>query len=161
MNKFKTAIFISLFVVVLDQLTKWIIRSSVHLHENIPLLPFFDITHLRNTGAAFGILKGLPESMRIPLFAIVLVVAIVVISLFLKKIADNDKVLIVSLALILGGAIGNSIDRFRLGYVTDFLSFHWFGNPNYQWPPFNVADSAITIGVILIIFDAFLLKRGR
>lgn len=161
MKKFKTAIFISLFVVVLDQLTKWIIRSNLHLHENVPLFSFFDITHVRNTGAAFGILRGLPEYMRIPLFAIVIVVAIVVILLFLKKIADTDRVLIVSLSLILGGAIGNSIDRFRLGYVTDFLSFHWFGNPNYHWPPFNVADSAITIGVILIVFDAFFMKRGR
>lgn len=161
MNKYKVAVVIALFVIVLDQLTKWFIRSSVPLYKKIQILPFFDITHLRNTGAAFGILRDLPDSLRFPLFAIVFIVAIVVIFIFLKKTANEDKLLIVSLSLILGGAIGNSIDRFRFGYVTDFLGFHWFGNPNYQWPPFNVADSAITIGVILILFDTFFLKRGK
>jgi len=161
MNKYKIAVVIALLVIVLDQVSKWMIRSSLPLYKRIEILPFFDITHLRNTGAAFGILRDLPDSLRFALFTVVLIIAIVVIFIFLKKTANEDKLLIVSLSLILGGAIANSIDRFRLGYVTDFLGFHWFGNLNYQWPPFNVADSAITIGVILIIFDSFFLKRGK
>lgn len=161
MNKYKIAVVIALLVIVLDQVSKWMIRSSLPLYKRIEILPFFDITHLRNTGAAFGILRDLPDSLRFTLFTVVLIIAIVVIFIFLKKTANEDKLLIVSLSLILGGAIANSIDRFRLGYVTDFLGFHWFGNLNYQWPPFNVADSAITIGVILILFDSFFLKRGK
>ena len=161
MNKYKLAISVSLAIIVVDQITKWVIRTNLPLYTRINVLPFFDITHLRNTGAAFGILRDLPENLRFPLFVIVLIVAIFAIFLFLKKLTANDRLLIVSLALILGGAIGNSIDRFRFGYVTDFLGFHWFGNLQYQWPPFNVADSAITIGVILILFDTFFLRRGE
>ena len=161
MNKYKLAVSVSLTIIVVDQITKWVIRTNLPLYTRINVLPFFDITHLRNTGAAFGILRDLPENLRFPLFVIVLIVAIFAIFLFLKKLTANDRLLIVSLALILGGAIGNSIDRFRFGYVTDFLGFHWFGNLQYQWPPFNVADSAITIGVILILFDTFFLKRGK
>ena len=161
MNKYRLAASVSLAVIVVDQITKWVIRTELPLYNRINVLPFFDITHLRNTGAAFGILRDLPESLRFLLFAIVLIIAILAIFIFLRKVAENDRVLVVSLGLILGGAIGNSIDRFRFGYVTDFLGFHWFGNLHYQWPPFNVADSAITIGVILILFDTFFLKRGK
>ena len=161
MNKYRLAASVSLAVIVVDQITKWIIRSELPLYTRINVLPFFDITHLRNTGAAFGILRDLPESLRFPLFVTVLIIAILAIFIFLKKVSENDRVLVVSLGLILGGAIGNSIDRFRFGYVTDFLGFHWFGNLQYQWPPFNVADSAITIGVILILFDTFFLKKGK
>ena len=161
MSKYRVAACVSIFIIVADQITKWIIRSNVALFEKIPLLPFLDITHLRNRGAAFGILNDLPETVRMPLFLFVLAVAIVVIFVFLKKVEPGDRVLILSLSLILGGAIGNSIDRFRLGYVTDFIDFHWFGDPKYHWPPFNVADSAITIGVILILFDTLFLKKGN
>ncbi len=161
MNKYRLALLVSLAVIVVDQITKWIIITNLPLYTRINVLPFFDITHLRNTGAAFGILRDLPETLRFPLFVIVLIIAIVAIFVFLRKVAESDRVLVVSLGLILGGAIGNSIDRFRFGYVTDFLGFHWFGNLHYQWPPFNVADSAITIGVILILFDTFFLKKGK
>jgi signal peptidase II len=161
MNKYRLAASVSIAVIVVDQITKWIIRTELPLYTRINVLPFFDITHLRNTGAAFGILRGLPEGLRFPLFAVVLILALLAIFIFLRKVSENDRVLIVSLGLILGGAIGNSIDRFRFGYVTDFLGFHWFGNLQYQWPPFNVADSAITIGVILILFDTFFLKKGK
>lgn len=161
MNKYKLAATVSLAVIVVDQITKWIIRTEIPLYTRINVLPFFDITHLRNTGAAFGILRGLPEALRFPLFALVLIIALLAILIFLRRVAENDRLLVISLGLVLGGAIGNSIDRFKFGYVTDFLGFHWFGNLQYQWPPFNVADSAITIGVILILFDTFFLKKGK
>jgi signal peptidase II len=161
MNKYRIAASVSIFIIVVDQITKWIIRANVALFERIPLLSFLDVTHLRNRGAAFGILNDLPEIFRMPLFVFVLAIAVVVICVFLRKVESGDRVLILSLSLILGGAIGNSIDRFRLGYVTDFIDFHWFGVPKYHWPPFNVADSAITIGVILILFDTLFLKKGN
>jgi signal peptidase II len=159
MNKYKTVVCVSLFVVVLDQITKVLIRSSFALHESVSVLPFLAITHLRNRGAAFGIMNDLPETIRMPLFVLILVVAFIAILTFVKKAEPRDRILITSLSLILGGAIGNSIDRFRLGYVTDFIDFHWFGDPKYHWPPFNVADAAITIGVILILLQALFLKK--
>ena len=161
MNKYNIAIGVSLFVIIADQITKIIIRSHLALFEKIPMLPFLDIVHLRNPGAAFGMLNDLPENMRTPLFAFILIVAFIAILFFLKKAENNDRILIFSLSLILGGAIGNSIDRFRFGYVTDFIDFHWFENPKYHWFPFNVADAAITIGVILILFEALFLKKGN
>ncbi len=159
MNKYKTVVCVSLFIIILDQITKALIRSSVALHESISLLPFLDITHLRNRGAAFGILNELPDTVRMPLFVLILVFAVVAIFAFLKRAESRDRIMVISLSLILGGAIGNSIDRFRLRYVTDFIDFHWFGNPKYHWPPFNVADAAITIGVILILLQALFSKK--
>ncbi len=160
-RKYRIAIIVSAIVIIIDQISKWLVVQNVPLFKTIPLLPFLDLTHVINRGAAFGIFSSMPESARMILFAFVLVAAVVVIYYFLKQTGDNDKLLVYSLSLVLGGAIGNSIDRFRLRYVTDFIGFHWFDNPNLHWPPFNIADSAITIGVILIIFDAVILKRGK
>ena len=161
MNRYRDASLVALIVVVLDQFSKWVVVKYVPLYDRIPLLPFLDVTHIINRGAAFGIFKDLHETIRMPLFAFVLVAAVVVIFIFLKKAGPGNKLLVFSLGLILGGAIGNSIDRFRLRYVTDFIDFHWFGNPALHWPPFNIADTAITLGVILILFDTFVLKRGE
>ena len=160
MNKYGLTVFIALSVIVVDQITKIIIRGSLPLFETIPVLPFLNIVHVRNPGAAFGVLNDLPENVRMPLFVLVLIVALLVIVTFLRK-ANGNKLQISSLSLILGGAIGNSIDRFRFGYVTDFIDFHWFGNPKYHWPAFNVADSAITIGVILILIEALILRGNK
>lgn len=161
MRKYITAAIIAALVVVIDQISKWLVVAYVPLYGKINLLPFLDVTHIRNPGAAFGIFRELPESFRLPLFIVVLIAAVVVIVYFLSKTGGSDKLLVVSLSLILGGAIGNSIDRFRLRYVTDFIDFHWFGDPALHWPPFNLSDSAITIGVVLILFDTFIIKRGR
>ena len=161
MHKYRTAAIITALVVVIDQISKWLVVTYVPLYGKINLLPFLDVTHIRNPGAAFGIFRDLPESLRLPLFILVLIAAVAVIVYFLSRTGNNDRLLVVSLSLILGGAIGNSIDRFRLRYVTDFIDFHWFGNPALHWPPFNLSDSAITIGVVLILLDTFILKRGR
>ncbi len=161
MNKYWIAFAVSSFVVAIDQLSKWLVRRDLPIYSKTELLPFLDLTHIRNTGAAFGILADLPESIRLPLFVLVLITAVIVILLFLKNTDSRHKTLILGLSLILGGAVGNSIDRFRLRYVTDFIDFHWFGNPALHWPPFNLADSAITIGVILILTDTFLLRREK
>lgn len=161
MERYRNASIVALVVVILDQVSKWIVVKYVPLYDRIQVLPFLDVTHIINRGAAFGIFRELPESVRLPLFALVLIAAVIVIFFFLKKAGPGNRLLVFSLGLILGGAIGNSIDRFRLRYVTDFIDFHWFGDPSLHWPPFNLADSAITIGVILILFDTFILKRGQ
>ncbi|MGH7850420.1 MAG: signal peptidase II [Thermodesulfobacteriota bacterium] len=161
MKTYRTAAIIAALVVIIDQVSKWLVVKHVPLYGKINALPFLDITHIRNPGAAFGIFREMPESLRLPLFIAVLAAAVVVIIYFLSKTGKQDGLLVFSLSLILGGAIGNSIDRFRLRYVTDFIDFHWFGNPALHWPPFNLSDSAITIGVVMILFDTFILKRGR
>lgn len=161
MNKIRTPLIVAAIIVILDQVSKWLVVKSIPLYDKVPFLPFLDITHIRNPGAAFGIFSDLPEQARLIFFAVVLITAVVVIFYFLKRTGPADGLLRFSLGLILGGAIGNSIDRFRLRYVTDFIDFHWFGDPALHWPPFNIADSAITIGVILILFDTFITKRGK
>ena len=161
MHKLRISVIIAAVVVVLDQISKWLVVKYVPLYDTIRLLPFLDVTHVRNPGAAFGIFRDLPDDVRLIFFAVVLITAVAVILYFLSRTGPQDKLLRFSLGLILGGAIGNSIDRFRLRYVTDFIDFHWFGNPALHWPPFNIADSAITIGVILILFDTFITKRGK
>ena len=161
MNKLRIPIIVAAIVVLLDQISKWLVVKYLPLYDTVRLLPFLDVTHVRNPGAAFGIFRDLPENARLILFAVVLITAVLVILYFLNKTGSQDKLLRFSLGLILGGAIGNSIDRFRLRYVTDFIDFHWFGDPALHWPPFNIADSAITIGVILILFDTFITKRGK
>jgi signal peptidase II len=161
MERYRTVTIVAAAVVILDQLSKWIVVKYVPFYDRIEVLPFLDVTHIINRGAAFGMFRDLPESVRLPLFALVLIAAVVVIFFFLKKAGPGDRLLVFSLGLIMGGAIGNSIDRFRLRYVTDFIDFHWFGDPALHWPPFNIADSAITVGVILILFDTFILKRGK
>ena len=161
MRKLRTPSTVAAIVIILDQLSKWLVVQYVSLYDKVPFLPFLDITHIRNPGAAFGIFSNLPDQARLILFAVVLITAVFVIIYFLRRTGPGDGLLRFSLGLILGGAIGNSIDRFKLRYVTDFIDFHWFGDPSLHWPPFNLADSAITIGVILILFDTFITKRGK
>lgn len=161
MNKYYLTLMVSSIVVISDQLTKYLVRSTIPLHSGTEVLPFFDITHLRNPGIAFGMLRDMPENLKIPFFIVVLIAALVVIFYMIKSTHNSDKSVIISLSLILGGAIGNSIDRFRLGYVTDFLHFHWFGHPDYSWPPFNVSDSCITVGAVMIVILSIFYSRGK
>jgi signal peptidase II len=149
----------------LDQLTKWWVTKAVEVGGEIAVIPgFFDIVHTRNAGAAFGMMAGADASFRIPFFYGIAAVAVVVIALLLWKMRDGERLLPVAFALIIGGIAGNIVDRLRFGAVTDFLSFHWkdataFSVPLY-WPSFNVADSAITVAMFLLIFAAFRKQEG-
>ncbi len=158
MNKYGIVFIVSSIVVVADQLTKYLVRSSIPLYQKIEILPFLGITHLRNKGVAFGMLRSIPDEVRMPFFVFIFCVAFAVVFYIIRKV-DNNRLLILALSLILGGAIGNSIDRFRLGYVTDFILLHWFGNPSYYWPPFNIADSCITVGAVLVFFISIFHKE--
>ena len=141
---------ISIALVFFDQLTKKIIQANLRLRDIIEVTPFLDIIHVHNTGAAFSFLHNAGGWQR---YFLVLVSSLVSIALpfYIKKNLHNP-LLAISLTLILGGAVGNLIDRIVLGYVIDFISIH-IGNIFY-WPAFNVADSAITIGAVLFIYDA-------
>ena len=142
---------VSLLVLVLDQVTKIYIDRTMALHSSIPVLEnFFSITYLRNKGAAFGFLAN--TTYRLPFFIIVSLVAACVIIVALHKLRADQKFAAVSFSLIFSGAIGNLIDRIRLGEVIDFIYVHWY---NHYWPAFNVADSAICVGVFLLAIDMF------
>lgn len=146
-GKIKLISSISLLIIVLDQLTKYIISKSLTLNQSIELLPFLKLTLIHNTGAAFGLFRGM-QWLSV-LFAL-LVTAIIIY--YLNKIPEKDKLLQTSIALILGGAIGNLIDRMLFGYVIDFIDMVF-------WPAFNIADSAISIGAVLLVISFLRTKK--
>lgn len=136
------------FIIIADQLTKFVIDRTMPLHHSIPVIDhLFSLTYIRNTGAAFGILAGSQEAFRLPVLIIFSLIAIGFIVVMLKRLPSTETGLITALAFILGGAVGNLIDRIAYGEVIDFLDFYWSG---YHWPAFNLADSFITVGVLII-----------
>jgi len=138
-------------VIVLDIWTKWLIVRRIDLHEAIPVIPdFFQLVHVRNTGAAFG-LGANASSKLVPILLNAGAIAVFcVVVVYALRTAVTDRLLQTGLHLILGGAIGNLLDRFRFGYVVDFLDVY-IGS--HHWPAFNVADSAICIGIALLFLD--------
>ncbi len=145
---------IALSVIVADQITKLWIMQSMRLHESIPVVPnLFSLTYIRNPGAAFGLLAGSSNAFRTVFFGVTSLFALALLSTILVRLPERDWVGQLSIAGILGGAIGNLIDRLRFGEVIDFLDVYL---ESYHWPAFNVADSAISVGVVcLIIHFAF------
>ncbi|MGE3498136.1 MAG: signal peptidase II [Candidatus Binatia bacterium] len=149
MSKGSFVLAVATGVVVLDQLTKWWVRRELPLHDAIPVIPgFFAITHAANPGGAFSLLAGLSSEYRVPFFLITSAVAIVALLYFLRQVASDQRWLLFALAGVLGGAVGNLIDRIALGTVTDFLLVYY---RSWSWPAFNVADSFITIGVLILV----------
>jgi signal peptidase II len=146
---------ISFAIVILDQLTKKIILAKMALRDVVEVTSFFDIVHLHNYGAAFSFLHNAGGWQRYFLSAISILVSIV-LPFYIKK-NQHDIFLAMGLTLVLGGAIGNLVDRLFLGYVVDFVSLHI--DSVFYWPAFNVADSAISLGVILLIYDALKKKN--
>jgi len=137
-------------IVAFDQLTKFIVDRSMPLHHSIPVIDnLFSLTYIRNTGAAFGFLAGSAAAFRLPFLIVFSLVAIGFVVAMLRRLPERETGLVTALAFILGGAIGNLIDRFAYGEVIDFLDFYWSG---YHWPAFNVADSFITMGVGITVF---------
>jgi signal peptidase II len=137
-------------ILVLDQLTKMIVDRTMSLHQSIPIIDgFFSLTYVRNTGAAFGIFAGSHEAFRLPFLILVSVIALGFVVVMLKRLRDEETGLITALSFIIGGAIGNLVDRVLYGEVIDFVDFYW---SNYHWPAFNVADSCITVGVLITLY---------
>lgn len=148
---------IAAIVVVADQATKWAIIQWVPLYGTVPINDFMNLTHQRNTGAAFSFLAGAGGWQRWFFVVLASIVSIVLIVWLWRIRKENQVVLSGGLTLVLGGAVGNLIDRAHLGYVTDFIQV-WFGS--WAFPSFNVADSAISVGAALLIIDALFLS-GR
>jgi len=142
-------------VLVADQLTKLYIDRTMKLYQSIPVVDgLFSITYLRNKGAAFSFLSD--ASWRLPFFLLATVIAVIAIITAFCKLKDEQRFAAFSLSLILSGAIGNLIDRVRMGEVIDFLDVYW---RTHHWPAFNVADSAICVGVALLALDLFREER--
>jgi signal peptidase II len=140
---------LSLFIIVLDQWTKVHVMETMRLHESLPVIPnLFSITYIRNPGAAFGFLSSSSSSFRFVFFGLTSIFALGLLGTILVRMPAQEWMGQISVAGILGGAIGNLLDRLRYGEVIDFLDFYVNG---YHWPAFNVADSAITVGVCFLI----------
>ncbi len=151
-------LWLSFVVLVLDQITKLAVAANMQLYQSIQVLPFFNLTYVHNTGAAFSFLSEAGGWQRW-FFAVLAFVISVVITVWLARLKRHETLLAVSLALVLGGAVGNLIDRLAYGYVIDFLDVYY---QDWHWPAFNIADSAITIGVALMIAESFGLgKKGE
>jgi signal peptidase II len=150
---------IALVVLALDRLTKWTIAHRLSLHDGIQVIPgFFRIIHAENPGAAFGIFADSPSQWKVALLILFSVIALLIVSALLWKSSHTLTTTGVGLALILGGAIGNLWDRLVSGRVVDFLLFY-IGR--YQWPAFNMADSAIVVGAGLLVFEILFAKSPR
>ena len=142
-NKTFVYFILALVIFLLDQGTKYIVMKNLNLYQVMSVLPFFNLVYYRNIGSAFGMFKGLGN----PFFILLSAAAIVAITVMIIKDSGSRT----GLSLILGGAAGNLTDRIMHGYVVDFLEVY---AGNFYWPAFNVADSALTIGIMLLILDA-------
>jgi len=157
MRRYRWFIGIAAIGIGLDQLTKELILSSMSLYQSIEIFKdFAHITYVRNPGAAFGILAD--HSLRLPFFILVSVIASLGILWYLKKEQGGTLRLQIGLGLIFSGALGNLIDRIRFSEVIDFIDVHWY---QYHWPAFNVADSAICVGVGLLLLDSWITEKAK
>jgi signal peptidase II len=140
-------------VLILDRISKTAIRLHFDLGQPVSVIDgAFNITYVQNTGVAFGFLDSLSSSFKVVLLCLVAAVAAVAVIVFSLRSSPYNRLLQVSLGLILAGALGNLFDRWRYGYVIDFLEFH---ARNHYWPSFNIADTAVSIGVILLAWETF------
>jgi len=138
-------------VIVLDQATKWIVDRFMTLHESHEIVDgFLNLTYVRNRGAAFGILSDAELPFQAALFSLLSLAALAAIALYAWRLPAASRLPRTALALIMGGAVGNLVDRMRLGYVIDFVDAYLGA---HHWPAFNVADSAISVGVVLLVLD--------
>ncbi len=148
-------IWLSALVIVLDQVTKYMAVHMLVMHEPLAVMPMFNLTLMYNTGAAFSFLSEAGGWQRWFFTGVALLVSLLIFN-WLRSLQDGQRLQAVALSLVLGGALGNVIDRLLLGHVVDFIQLYY---DRWYWPAFNIADSAITVGVVLLIFDT--LRRGK
>jgi signal peptidase II len=147
---------IAFLVVLLDRVAKLSVEKSISLHESVSVIPgFFRLTHVQNRGAAFGLFADSPSEWKIAGLVLFSLIALVIVSALLWRNSHSMSTTGIGLALILGGALGNLWDRLVSGHVVDFLLFYV---GQYQWPAFNVADSAIVVGAGLLVFEILFAK---
>ena len=129
----------------------------------VTVTPWWQHRYTQNRGAAWGFLAGAGEKFRVPFFYLISLVAVIFIFSYYRKLSNNQRYLQIALALVLGGAVGNAIDRLLRGYVIDFIDWHWFDpnwlRPSLHWPTFNVADSGITVGLVLLFLEMIFARK--
>jgi signal peptidase II len=146
-------LFVSLGVIALDQWTKWLVEIHLPQHTSQAVIPgFLNLTHVRNTGVAFGLFASQGMSGGSWLLTLLGLAALAAVAVYFWFASVHDRLLLLSLASVVGGAVGNLIDRMSSGAVTDFIDVYV---GTYHWPSFNVADSAISIGIVLMAIDSF------
>lgn len=157
-NKYLILASVAAFSVALDQAIKIYVHSQFLLGESISVIPqFFNITYVRNPGAAFGFLAETPPAFRENFFLAMPPIALLLILGILRKVPNHDRVQILALSSVFGGAIGNYIDRIRFKYVIDFIDFHY--KDIFSYPAFNIADMAIVMGVAVLILQVLFEKK--
>jgi signal peptidase II len=158
-TRFQVELSIAAAVVVLDQVVKAIVRSTFELHESVVVIPsFFNLTRVHNYGAAFGLMNAAEFPFKTAVLSIVATLALGALSWYGATLPAEQRLARLGLALIIGGAAGNLIDRLRSGYVVDFVDLYW---RDWHFWAFNVADAAITVGVSLMILDLLQIGRHR
>ena len=155
----RVQVIVATTVVVLDQIVKAAVRSRLELHESITVVPgFFDLTRVHNTGAAYGFLNGVDFPFKAVLLACVAMAALIGLGMYAATLDRREQLTRLGLTLVIGGAVGNLIDRVTMGYVLDFFDVY---RGNWHFWAFNVADSAITVGAVLIVLELLGLGRIR
>ena len=139
---------VALAVVIADQLTKMWVASAMQLHESIAVFSWFNLTYVRNPGAAFSLFADHSSAFRVPFFILISVIAGGAIAFFVRQTPATQRTVLIACGLVLGGAVGNLVDRVAYGEVIDFADAHWRG---MHWPAFNVADACISVGVGLLL----------
>lgn len=155
-GKYRMLFWITLATVVFDQATKYAVLTTLMLYESVEIIPgFFSLTHIHNPGGAFGFMAGGSPGVRAVLFLVISTLAAGFVLYLYRITPRNHPWLLAALAMIFGGAVGNLIDRIRLGVVVDFLDVYV---KHIHWPAFNVADSAITVGMTVLVFHILFKK---
>lgn len=166
LSPYRFYFFIVLFIWIFDRFTKWLVKKNFELGESIPILgSFFHLTYVENKGGAFGVQLG-----GTLFYFVASLVVVLYILYYLWRHPENGRLSRFSLALILGGAFGNLYDRALYGSVTDFFDFEFFNVPPFKlgflqfdgmerWPVFNIADSAVTVGIVLLLFSSFFIQH--
>jgi signal peptidase II len=156
-DRFLVPVAVAAVVFIADQATKLVVRATIDPRASIPILDgFINLVHVRNPGAAFSFLAQAPAWFRGPFFLGITIIAVVVLLYVIARAPAEDRLVRIALGGVLGGALGNLLDRLIYGEVTDFVDVHWH---DYHWPAFNVADSSITLAVIAVVIQA--LFSGR
>ena len=150
-------LWLSLLVIIADQATKWIANTQLEYHQPVAVLPYFEWFLSYNKGAAFSFLADAGGWQRW-FFMVLAIVISIVLFVWIKKLQPHEKLTAIALSLILGGAIGNVIDRVLLGHVIDFIQV-WLGS--YPWPAFNIADSAISVGAVILILSGMIAPHQK
>ena len=155
----KYFLLIAVAVIALDRIAKWAVATNIALHDSVPVIPgFFHFTHVENTGAAFGLFADSNVHWKAGALVLFSLIALAIVSVILWRHSHSLTTTTIGLSLILGGATGNLWDRLLTGHVVDFLDFHL---GSYYWPAFNVADSAIVIGAVLLVSEILFTKPAQ